>query len=97
MLVHEPAQCTELPMSGWLGPLHSCSGQRLEDHVPDALRDLVGEQEDVSRDRDDVNMGTRLEYRPLVLGQPAITVLGVDNPRWYAGIAEPPRGIVVTV
>src|SRR5436190_4486016 len=78
-------------------PLGLGSLQRLDDHVRDALRHLVGEKEDVSRDRDDSNTGTRLEYRPLVLGQPTIALLGVQHPRRWACFAEPPRGIVVPV
>lgn len=41
------------------------------------------------------NIGTRLEYGTLMWGQPAIALLGMHDPRWYARFAEPLCGVVI--
>src|SRR4051794_36826048 len=72
-------------------------GQRFDDHGRDALRYLVGKKENVSRDRHDTNMRTLLEHCPFILCQAAIAFLCVHDPCRYAGFAEAPRGIIVSM
>jgi hypothetical protein len=69
----------------------------LEDYVRDALGHLVGKKEDLSRDGHDTNMRARLEHRPLVLGQRAIALLGMHDPRGHVRLAQPARGVVVAM
>jgi hypothetical protein len=40
-------------------------------------------------------MGTRLEYRPFVLGEGTIALLGMHDSRGDIRVAEPPRRVVV--
>jgi hypothetical protein len=69
----------------------------LDDCFRDACRHLVREEEDLPRDRDDTDVPTCLQDRTLMLGQPAIALLGMHNPCGYVRLAEPPRAVVATV
>jgi hypothetical protein len=84
-------------LSRRLGRADSGFGKRFDDHVRYAFGHLVGEKEDPAWDCDDTYVGTRLEGRPFVSGQRAITLFGVHDPGWYACFAEPPLGVVVAM
>ena len=64
----------------------------LEDDVRDSVRYLVRQKEDLPRDGHHVCVRASLERAALGVGQPALALLGVDNPGSNTGLAKPLGG-----
>src|SRR6266513_1896296 len=71
-------------------PKGSDCGDGFDDDVRYRLRSLVRETKDLAGQRHDSNVRTVFEYIALVLGQRTIALLGMYDPRWDAGFAQPP-------
>ena len=56
---------------------------------------LVRQEEHVAGDGHELHVRARLERAALVVGQPAVTLFGVDDPRRDAGPAQPLGGTFV--
>src|SRR5207302_1867374 len=70
--------------------------ERVDDQLRDSLRRLVGDEEDLSGQRDEAYVRTGLQDGPLVGSESTVApLLGVYHPRRHARLAQPSGGVVV--
>src|SRR5437764_11607212 len=70
--------------------LGTCRGAGgLQDDCGDRFGYLVGQEEDLAGDCHEPGVRARLERPPLLLRQPAVALLGMDDPGRNVGLAQP--------